>query len=188
VKRVFLSIVFVLLCLTIAGCSDGKKGKDITDFYTVTENDDYTYSYSFSDTDGNILFENKDAGREPKINRIASAVYELITQSGTGRSTNWAVYCDVENGKTSDMYYHVLASKENYVICGDLKNGEYFITVQEIFEKNGDRYYKEYKLENVSTVAADFVTGCIFDDSGNIVVTYLTGSDYTETDLMIVLP
>ena len=190
-KKIFSVLIIILLCLNMAGCLNeiADKGyKDATDLYTVTKNDDNTYSYSFSDLSGNLLFEEENVGREPKINRIAVNVYELITQTGTGVSTNWAGYCNVENGKTSDIYNYVLGSKENYVICGELKNGEHYIIVQEIFDEDGTRYNKKYKLENVSPVATDFATDCKFDDNGNAVVTYLTGSDYTETDLTISLP
>lgn len=138
--------------------------------------------------EGKVLFKNDDVIRKPKINQIAVNVYELITQTGTGLSTNWAVYCDVKNSQTSEIYYYVLAAKENYVICGGYKNGERFIVVQEIFDTDGDRYYKEYKLEDASPVAADFAVDCKFDANGNAVVTYLTGDDYTETDLTISLP
>ena len=191
IKKVLSVLILVLLCLCFAGCSnepEDKGYKDITDLYTLTKNDDNTYSYSFSDLEGKILFEKDDVVREPKINQIAVTVYELITQTGTGLSTNWAVYCDVKNSQTSDIYYYVLAAKENYVICGDFKNGEHFIVVQEIFDTDGDRYYKQYKLENISPVAADFAVDCKIDTNGNAIVTYLTGNDYTETDLTISLP
>lgn len=202
IKKVLSILILVSLCFSIVGCTnepgdkeykdiinkpEDKEYNDITDLYTVTKNDDNTYSYSFSDLDGKILFENDDV-REPKINQITDTVYELITQSGTGLSTNWAVYCDVNNSKTSEIYYYVLTAKKNYVICGDSKNGEHFIVVQEIFGTDGDTYCKEYKLENVSPVSADFVIDCKFDANGNAIVTYLTGDDYTETDLTISLP
>ena len=190
IKKVFSILILVLLCLNIVGCAnepEDKGNKDITDLYTLTKNDDNTYSYSLSDWEGKILFEKNDVVREPKINQIAATVYELITQTGTGLSTNWAVYCDVKNSQTSDIYDYVLAAKENYVICGDFKNGEHFIVVQEIFETDGDRYYKEYKLENVSPVAADFVVDGYFNTKGNVNITYLSGEDYTETNYTIVI-
>ncbi len=189
-KWSFLVVLVVLLCLVLVSCSnesDDKGYKDITDLYTSTQNDDNTYSYSFFDLNGNLLFKKEGVVREPKVNQIDVTVYELITQTGTGLSTNWAVYCDVENSKISDTYYYVLAAQENYVICGDFKNGQHFIIVQEIFDADGDCYYKEYKLENVSPVA-DFVIDCKIDTNGNSVVTYLTGDNYTETDLTIYLP
>ena len=190
-KRSFLVVLVVFLCLIFVSCSnesDDKGYKDITDLYTLTPNDDNTYSYAFFDLNGKVLFKKENVVRKPKVNQIGDTVYELITQTGTGLSTNWAVYCDVENSNTSDIYYYVLSAKENYVICGDFKNDEHFIIIQEIFDTDGDRYYKEYKLENVSPVAADFAIDCKFDTNGNAIVTYLTGDNYTETDLTIYLP
>ncbi|MBR3975835.1 MAG: hypothetical protein IKJ88_08250 [Clostridia bacterium] len=189
-KGLLLVLLVVLISLFLVSCSnksDENGYKDITDLYTVTQNDDNTYSYSFSDLNGKILFEKDGVAREPEINQIDVGIYELITQTGTGLSTNWAVYCDVENSKTSDLFYHVLGADENYVICGNIKNNEYLIVVQEIFNNDGEGYFKEYKLENVSPVAADFAVDCKIDNKSAF-VTYLTGDDYTEAILQIQLP
>ena len=185
-KSLLLILVGVLLCFMVAGCAtkpDEKGYKDITDLYTVTKNEDNTHSYSFADLNGNILFEKENVVREPKINMVSVNVYELITQTGTGLSTNWAVYCDVEKSKVSETFHYVLGAKGNYVVCADYEEGKHFITVQNIFDKSV--YYKTYELENVSPVAADFALGCEFDSDNNVTITYLTGEDYTETKLTI---
>lgn len=160
-----------------------KNEKTLSDLYASTKNEDNTYSYTFSDLNNNILFQKENVVREPKINQIAVSVYELKTQTGTGLSTNWAVYCDVENSKTSETFYYVLATQGDYVVCADYKDNKHFITVQNIFDKSV--YYKTYELENVSPVAADFALGCEFDSDNNVTITYLTGEDYTETKLTI---
>ena len=155
-------------------------------FFTLARNDDFTYSYRVVDVNGNLLFENKIYHREPKVTVVAPSVYGLVTQTGTGLSTNWAVFCDVANSKTSEFFSYVLAAKGEYVIYVDLINSEPVIIVQNIFDK--DRYYKEYKLEDPSPVAADIVTGCRFDSEGNTIATYYTGEDYALTELTINIP
>ena len=189
-KGLLLVLLVVLINLFLVSCSnksDENGYKDITDLYTVTQNNDNTYSYSFSDLNGKILFEKDGVAREPEINQIDVGIYELITQTGTGLSTNWAVYCDVENGKTSDLFYYVLGTDEKYVIYGNFNNNEHLIIVQEIFNNDGEGYFKEYKLENVSPVAADFAIDCKIDDK-SAAITYLTGDNYTEAVLEIQLP
>ena len=188
-KSLLLILVGVLLCFVVTGCAtkpDEKGYKDITDLYTVTKNENNTHSYSFADLNGNILFEKENAVREPKINMVSVNVYELITQTGTGRSTNWAVYCDVENSKTSETFYYVLAAQGDYVVCADYKDNKHFITVQKIFDKSV--YYKTYELENVSPVAADFALGCEFENETKATITYLAGEDYTQTEMAIDIP
>ena len=199
-KSLLLILAGVLLCFVVAGCdtkpdeneykeitdlyTDTKNEyKEITELYTVTKNEDNTCSYSFADLNGNILFEIENVVREPKINMISVNVYELITQTGTGLSTNWAVYCDVENSKISETFYYVLGAKGDYVVCADYEEGKHFIVVQNMFDKSV--YYKTYELENVSPVAADFALGCEFDSDNKVTITYLTGEDYTETKLTI---
>lgn len=185
-KSFLLILVGLLLCFMVVGCTnnrDEKGYKDITDFYTLTQDEDNTYSYSFADLNGNILFEKENVVREPKINMVSVNVYELITQTGTGLSTNWAVYCDVENSKTSETFYYVLAAQGDYVVCADYEEGKHFIKVQNIFDKSV--YYKTYELKNVSPVAADFALGCEFDGDNNAIITYLTGEEYNETKITI---
>ena len=187
-KSLLLILVGVLLCFMVAGCAtkpDEKGYKDITDLYTVTKKEDNTHSYSFADLNGNILFEKENVVREPKINMVSVNVYELITQTGTGLSTNWAVYCDVETSKVSETFHYVLGAKGDYVVYADYEEGKHFIIVQNIFDKSV--YYKTYELENVSPVAADFVVDGYFNTKGNVNITYLSGEDYTETNYTIVI-
>ncbi len=70
-------------------------------------------------------------------------------------------------------------------MCADYRDGEHYIVVQDIFDKK--QYYKEYKLENVSPVAANFVVDGYFNTKGNVNITYLSGEDYTETNYTIVI-
>lgn len=155
-------------------------------FFTLARNDGFTYSYRVVDVNGDLLFENKDYHREPKITVVAPTVYGLVTQTGTGLSTNWAVFCDVVNSKTSEYFQYVLAAKGEYVIYVDLIDSEPVIIVQNIFDKG--LYYKEYSLEDPSPVAADIVTGCRFDSDGNAIATYYTGNDYAPAELRIYIP
>ena len=188
-KSVSFILAVVLFCIMLAGCTtkpEEKGYKDITDLYSLTKNEDNTYSYSFADLNGNVLFEKENMVREPKINMVSVNVYELITQTGTGLSTNWAVYCDVEISKVSETFYYVLATQGEYVVCADYKDGKPFIIIQNIFNKSV--YYKTYELENVSPVAADFALGCEFDGDNNAIISYLTGEDYTETKMTIDIP
>ena len=50
-----------------------------------------------------------------------------------------------------------------------------YMVVQDIFDK--EQYYQEYKLENVSPVAADFIVDGYFNTKGNVNITYLSGDD-----------
>ena len=107
-------------------------------------------------------------------------------QTGTGQSTNWAVYCDVENSKVSETFQYVLMAQGNYVIYANYENDEHSVIVQNIFDKS--QYYKKHILTNCSPVAGDIVIGAKPNGEGIAVVTYLTGNDYKETELTIKFP
>lgn len=152
----------------------------------IFQNDDRTYSYTVSDLKGNILYRQENAVRKPKVWEVSSNVFGLVTQAGTGLSTNWAVFCDVERGRVSEPFYYVLGAQGDYVVYAEYKEDKHLVVVQNMFDKSA--YCKTYELENVSPVAADFVVECEFDGDGNATVTYLVGKKYTRTKLTINIP
>ena len=156
------------------------------DMYSITRNDDLTYTYKVVDKNGNVLFSKDNATREPNVEQVNTYILGLKVQTGTGQSTNWAVYCDVENSKVSEAFQYVLMAQGNYVLYANYENGEHSIIVQDIFDKS--QYYKKHILANCSPVAGDIVIGAKPNGEGIAIVTYLTGENYTETELTIEFP
>ncbi len=152
----------------------------------IFQNDDRTYSYTVSDQKGNILYRQENAIRKPKVWEVSSDVFGLVTQTGTGLATNWAVFCDVESGRVSEIFSYVLGVQGDCVVYADRKEEKYFVVVQNVFDKSA--YCKTYELDNVSPVAADFVVECEFDGDGNATVTYLVSKKNTRTKLTINIP
>ena len=194
---IFVVALSLLLCL--CGCKNGNTQNinedtapvkntvdsyDISKFYKVIQKDDSTFDYNVFDTDGEIL-DSETSVRLPSFKATGDYLMQLSVQTGTGLSTNYAKYYDLKNSKTSETFHYVLTAKDNYVVCADYRNGEHIIIVQDIFDK--EKYYKEYELENVSPVAADFAVEGHFNEKGNINITYLSGENYKETNYTIVL-
>ncbi len=165
---------------------DVYKYYEALDMYTITKNDDLTFSYKITDKNGDVLFSKENVSREPDIEKVNTYILGLTVQTGTGLSTNWAVFCDVENSKVSETFQYVLMAQGNYVIYVNYENGEHSIIVQNIFDKSA--YYKKCILTDCSPVAADVVIGAKPNGEGVAVVTYLTGEDYKETELTIKFP
>lgn len=164
---------------------DAYKHYNALDMYSITQNGDL-YSYKIVDKNGKVLFLNEAATREPKIEQVNTYILGLTSQTGSGLSTNWAVFCDVENSKVSETFQYVLMAQGDYVIYANYENGERSIIVQNIFDKS--QYYKQHVLTNCSPVAADFAISAKPNGEGIAVVTYLTGDDYTETEITINFP
>lgn len=156
------------------------------DMYSITRNEDMTYSFQIVDKYGDVLFSKDHFPREPEVEQVNSYVLGLTVQSGTGRSTNWAVFCDVENSRISETFQYVLTAQGDYVIYANYENGEYSVIVQNIFDKSD--YYKKHVLTNCSPVATDFVLNARLNGEGIAVVTYLEGEEQKETDLTVKFP
>lgn len=162
------------------------KHYDTIDLYSIIKNDDLTYSYKITDKNGKIILSEDNATHEPKFEQVNTYILGLTTQTGTGLSTNRAVYCDVENSKVSETFQYVLMAQGDYVVYVVYEKNEHNIIVQNIFDKS--QYYKKYVLTNCSPVAGDVVIHTKPNGEGVAVVTYLTGADYRETKLTIQFP
>ncbi len=158
---------------------------NLTTHSSITLNKNNTYSYEVTDYKDRILDYEDNLTREPKRLCVSTDVVGISIQTGTGLSTNYARFFDLENSKISETFQYVIDAKDNYVVYVDYKNDEHTVIVQEIFDK--EQYYKEYKLENVSPVGANCVIKGGFNRKGNINITYLFGDKYTETDFTIVM-
>lgn len=184
-------LLFVAVCLLFALCGtacapEEAPWPDISEFYTLTDHGDFTYSYNIKDKNGNVLYEQEKVSKAPETAQPSPYVFGLVTQTGTGLSTNWAVYCDVENGKVSDVFHYVLGANDKYVVYAQYTTDGHFIIVQDIFDI--EAYFTKTKLRLVSSVASDFAIACRFDDAGNAIVTYLSGEECTETETTITIP
>jgi len=156
------------------------------ELYTCTQNKDNSYTCQVLDRKGNVLFSKNDLRREPHVEEVNDHTLSLTVQTGTGLSTNWAVYCDVENSLVSETFHYVLLSQKDYVVYADYQDGQHKIVVQNLFDKS--QYFEEIPLADCSPVAGDVVLGAKPDGDGYAVVTYRKGSEYTETELTISLP
>ena len=56
--------------------------------YSITRNDDLTYTYKVVDKNGNVLFSKDNATREPDVEQVNTYILGLKVQTGTGQSTN----------------------------------------------------------------------------------------------------
>ena len=186
IKKIIITLICVLLLVSVAGCSDQPKNATLDDFYIITKNSDNKFDYTFEDKNGNILFEQKDSVKSPRIREVTPGVYELNTQTGTGLSTNWAVYCDIENSKTSEVFKYVLGAKDSFVVYADYENKAHTIVVQNIFDKS--HYCETYELKNESPKPEKVIYHCEFNDNGDFEVTYCTGENYTKTPVTIDIP
>lgn len=175
-------IILLATMFFLVGCANGAKQEE-TEYYSIVDNGDYTYSYCIKDEEGKVLLQDKNCMKVPHIKQVNDEIVGVTIQGGTGQSTNWAKYCNVQTGRVSEAFQYVLGEQDEYVIFADRKEETCFVIVQNIFDKSA--YYAEYELENVSPVAADFITGFDVTDNGEIMITYPTGDSYEEKELTI---
>ena len=178
-KRLIITLCLInVLIVILSGC-DGNY--DINQLYEITDNGNFTYDYVIKDRHDNILISDKDVSRKPKVNVINEDLLSVSVQTGTGISTRWTIYCDVNSGNVSDTYYSVLGEYEENVVFANYDNGRHSVIIQDIFNKCD--YLKEVVLEDVSETVDPIIDYVKFDDKIKIV--YLKGDNFLETELII---
>ncbi len=177
-KRLIILCLIKVLILIFSGCNGNY---DINQLYKITDNGNFTYDYVIKDRHDNILISDKNVSREPKVNVINEDLLSVSVQTGTGISTRWTIYCDVNSGDVSDTYYSVLGEYAENVVFANYDNGRHSVIIQDIFNKG--EYLKEVVLEDISETVDPIVDYVKFDDKIKIV--YLRGNNFLETELII---
>ena len=190
--RKSLALLLALFILPTLLCACGKTDTASTANtnntpYTISTNEDLTYSYKIIANNGTVLFSDDCSPREPKISQISDNIFSVTIQAGTGRSTNWAVFCDIANAKTSETFQYVLGAQDNYVFYVEFKDDHHLLVVQDIFDSS--IYYKTYTLQDCSSFA-DPMCELTFNSKGQATITYLTGTEtaISQTSATIYFP
>ena len=194
-KKLHLIILVVVYLLVLSACNnshieDTQKesiSSQIDSYYSISTNEDLTYSYKITAKNGDTLFSDDNSPKEPHIDQVSTNIFSVTIQAGTGRSTNWAVFCDIANAKTSETFQYVLGAKDSYVFYVAFEDGNYRLVVQDIFDSN--IYHKTYSLQNCSSFA-DPICELTFDGQGKATITYLTGTEtaISQTSATIYFP
>ena len=140
----------------------------------ITRNN-FLYTYTVYDQNENVLYRIESTNRQPTIWEVSPGVYALVTQTGTGASTNWAVFCDVEKGLVSEVFHFVLDAKDSYVLCGRYEDQKHSISIRNIFDPTEAAY--TIPLDDTSPRTADCIWAGKFTDENAVLITYCIGEE-----------
>lgn len=168
----FSIILIIAMLLTMSACVESKTVKSIEDCYQISANGDSTYSYEITDLKGNVLYSESDAIKSPTISPLSTSVLEVSTQTGTGLSTNWAIYCDVETGEVSDKFFYVLGAKDGYVLYVKYEDNMHTIICRNIFDAHA--LTQEYRVDG-ELVVLDSFSKADFSTEGVATISYTSG-------------
>lgn len=184
-------VLFIIVVVFLAGCSeksdnssvlvgsDKVVSNDSANFensekyfkiYTGnTSEDHFSFYYDLYDKQGKKVKHECTYMNEPDIEMLTKNIIKVSVQSGTGLSTRWTYYYDLDKNKFSKTFYYVLGEKESYVASFDGKN----IIISDIFEEN--RALKEIHLKEKLVNSTDPIESVAFsDDLSEINVTYFS--------------
>ncbi len=197
-------LLLIIVIIALCGCSEAKMNEENTesvsqteissyvseiiaesDYYKVIYNGDFTYSYEIRDKSGNIILSDNSEKRTPHIDMLNENTVKLWIQRGTGLSTRFTTYCNIETGTVSDEFLYVLNEFGENIVFVQYRENEHYVIIQNIFDKN--EFYKEFRISDASPIA-DAITKAELSEDGKILtITYHTGEDCLETKMLIAL-
>ena len=176
-------ILVIALLLTMSACTKSETPRDIEDCYQIHANSDLTYSYEITNLSGKVIYSESSVRKAPTIKPLSPSVLAVSAQTGTGLSTNRAVFCDVQNSIVSETFYYVLGAKDGYVFYVENKDKVHTIICRNIFDSTVPA--QEYKVED-EFVVLDSFSEADFEINGVAKISYLT-SDSVITQKYITI-
>lgn len=193
--------VFVIILCLLTGCSkpsdndlsndknyttnanDIQNADQYVKIYTGdTSEDHFFFYYDLYDKRGNLIKHDCTYMNEPDVTMLSKDIIRISVQTGTGLSTRWTYYYDLNSDKISQIFYNVLAEKENYVAFFRDKK----VIISDMFDEK--IFTKEIQLKHDLSNCSDPIENVTFsDDLSEINVTYLSGAKFKEIKEIIPL-
>ncbi len=182
-KKVFLvSLLFIFLLTFTVSCTKNDSKINViesTQYYKIIqEESNSNYKYQIFDKDKNEV-KTETLSRCPKISVIDNSIIKVTVQAGTGLSTQWGYFYDIQNDKFSEIYYCIYDQSNGKVVFGDYKK----VVVTDMFDKNN--YYLEisnFKEKLPDNVVEPIISAEFLENGNKLKVTHYVGTDYNETE------
>ena len=163
-KLSFIALIFSLLNMSICHTCMSLKDNLIEDISANSCKSIYK---------GNTI----DVAKIPRVTLISNDILEIFTQNGTGLGASQCVYYDLIKEQFSQTFSYVITSVKDCVVYADYSDGIHKIIVRNIFDEN--LYVAEYEL--VDCCGSDFIVDFRFNNSGELIVEYLTSENGCST-------
>lgn len=165
--------------------ADPHAGHDHSDYkaansYTVTTDANGRYTLEVKDAHGSAIIKRQNILDKP----VCTAVNEdilCVTSGDVAPSARWAVFCNVKQGTTSNMFTGCLATKGTYVAYGTNTDGAWQVHVQDAL--NPSAYSKVYTLEGARAIDSRSVIDKAELKDGSLLVTYWAGDTAATTTI-----
>ena len=180
-KRYLTAALCAVLAVCLCACGGPKAAKPDDYGYTLTQQDNGTYTIRVAADDGGDLYLRERMTAEPQCLALTEDILQIVGDGDTG--TRWTVFCNVAEGTVSEAFGNYVAANETKVAYVDYLTEAYHLFVRDIYDEGA---YLE----------ATTLTGLVVGEDGSliksvdvrnhqVIVTYETASgDATVTMAM----
>lgn len=169
-KRHLISAACIALAVCLCACGKPKTADPDDYGYTLTQQDNGTYTLQVEANDGSTLYLRERLTEEPQCLALNTDTLQIVGNHDSG--TQWAVFCNVAEDKVSDAIGNYVTANDTKVAYVDYLTDAYHLFVRDIYDET---LYLEAVTLTGLVVQED---GALVTDAklknGKLTVTYYT--------------
>lgn len=146
------------------------------EYYKIADRGNFTYYCAIYNSQGEIVDE-REATHQPIIEYIDDTVLRLQISMGT--NALWTLYYDTLNDRFSKECFNPLTEGYGKMVVPDYKDGQTFLVVQDIFDK--ESFYKEIPVDCSPLVTEGYAE---FMDESRLYVSYRSESGEKKAEVL----
>ncbi len=173
-------LICVIFCIVIIIVFVGEK-YDISNTYTVIENENYNYKVIIRQYNGKIILSEEYYHLWPIVQEVGKDILTLTLGNGDCWLTR---FINVKDGNVSEQFENILTYSSDKVVYPKYEDGVMKIIVQDIFDKERC-YYEVLRDYAPDAVGKYMVIDATFLDETTLHLQYYSGEDWEEVSEVI---
>ena len=153
-KRHLISAGCIALAVCLCACGKPKTADPDKYGYTLTQQDNGTYTLQVEANDGSTLYLRERLDEEPQCLALTQDTLQIVGNHDSG--TQWAVFCDVTEDRVSSAVANYVTTNGTKVAYVDYLTDAYHLFVRDIYDEN-------------AYLQAVTLTGLVVQEDGSLV-------------------
>lgn len=137
-----------------------------------------TFTLIIKDCQGDVVYKEAGLAKKALSTQVTTGVVELAWVTANQPGGYECLYINRLTCQVSDKIIGEQATDGNRIVCSEIKDGKLYVTVRDLFDKNG--YTKTTEIAEAYTGGEYTVLGTVKYGKDQVNVSYLTDKDGTH--------
>ncbi len=153
--------------------------------YTITTNKNGRHTIQVKDAHGQNIYSRQGLIDKPICTKVNDDILLVTNFTEASFASRWAVFCDVINGRSSNVFTGCLVTKGTHVAYATNTDNAWTVHVQDALNKQASS--QSYTLEGAASPdGRAVISKAELNDAGDLSVTYWAGTQ--EKTMVISMP